>query len=258
MELKLRDKAVVITGGSRGIGFACAKAFMAEGARVGIVSRTRESLDRACAELGSAAGSCSDLVDPNSAERAIEELEATLGPIDILVNSAGAARQTAPDDLTPKHWRDAMDAKFFSYINVIDVVVKKMAARQAGVIVNIIGAGGKVASPTHLPGGSANAALMLATAGLAQAYAPRGIRVVGINPGLTDTDRVAGAMQAQASAKGISVEDARRQSLDRIPLGRIATPEEIAAAVLFLASDQASYITGVNISMDGAQVATVV
>lgn len=258
MELDLTNKVVVVTGGSKGIGLACARAFLEEGARVGIVSRSKENVDRACRELGSAVGTCADLIDEVQARRAIDELEARLGPIDVLVNSAGAAQRTPPDDLTPKHWRAAMDAKYFSYINVMDVVVKRMASRRTGVIVNVIGNGGKIASPIHLPGGAANAALMLATAGLAQAYAPRGVRVVGLNPGLTDTDRVASGMEADASQKGISVEEARRHSLERIPLGRMADPAEVAAAVIFLASGKASYITGVNITMDGSVVATVV
>lgn len=258
VDLGLENKVVVVTGGSKGIGLACARAFLEEGARVGIVSRSRENVDRARSELGSIAGRTADLIDPAQALGAIDELERELGPADVLVNSAGAAKRTAPDELTPDHWRAAMDAKYFSYINVIDPVVKRMAERGAGVIVNVIGNGGKVASPIHLPGGAANAALMLATAGLAQAYAGRGVRVVGVNPGLTETDRVAEGMRADAKAKGISVDEARRAGLARIPLGRMARPDEIAAAVVFLASRRASYITGVNITMDGSQVATVV
>ena len=96
-----------------------------------------------------------------------------MDPIDVLVNSAGAAKRTPPDELTPAAWRAAFDAKFFSYINVIDPMVKRMAARGGGVIVSVIGGGGKVASSTHLAGGAANAALMLATAGLGAAYAAR-------------------------------------------------------------------------------------
>ena len=258
MELGLKDKAVVVTGGSKGIGFACAAAFLQEGARVGIVSRSRANVDAALAKLGGAAGTCADLVDPDAALGALDALEAELGPVDVLVNSAGAARRTPADDLTPAHWRAAMDAKYFSYVNVIDPAVKRMAARGAGVIVNIIGNGGKVASPVHIAGGSANAALMLATAGLGTAYAGRGVRVVGINPGLTETDRVAEGMKADAALKGISVEEAERQGVARIPMGRMAAPEEIAAVAVFLASGQASYVTGVTLSMDGSQVATVV
>jgi NAD(P)-dependent dehydrogenase (short-subunit alcohol dehydrogenase family) len=151
-----------------------------------------------------------------------------------------------------------MDAKYFSYINVIDPVVKAMAARASGVIVNVIGNGGKVASPVHIPGGAANAALMLATAGLANAYAGKGVRVVGVNPGMTNTGRVAEGLASDARFQGISVDEARQRGVEKIPIGRMAEPEEIAAAVLFLASPRASYITGVTVSMDGASAPTIV
>ena len=150
-----------------------------------------------------------------------------------------------------------MDAKFFAYIHAIDPVIKRMAARGRGVIVNVIGAGGKVASPTHLAGGAANAALMLATAGLANAYARKGVRVVGINPGLTATERFLEGLEATAKLAGVSLDEARKRSIEAIPIGRLARPEEIADAVLFLASDRASYITGVTIGMDGASSPTV-
>jgi NAD(P)-dependent dehydrogenase (short-subunit alcohol dehydrogenase family) len=133
-----------------------------------------------------------------------------------------------------------------------------MAARGSGVIVNIIGAGGKIASPTHLAGGAANAALMLATAGLANAYASRGVRVVGINPGLTRTDRVAEGLKADAKMQAITEDEALQRAERRIPLGRMAEPEEIANVVLFLASARAAYVTGSIIGMDGAATASVV
>lgn len=258
MQLGLESKVVVVTGGSKGIGFACARAFGEEGARVGIVSRSAQNVERAKAALGDVAGICADLVDAEAALRAVDALEAELGPIDVLVNSAGAARRTPPDELTPAHFRAAMDAKYFSYVNVIDPVVKRMARRGAGVIVNVIGNGGKVASPIHIAGGAANAALMLATAGLANAYADRGVRVVAVNPAITETDRVAEGLEADARLSGISTDEARRRLVARIPLGRMAAPEEIAAAVVFLASAKASYITGVTISMDGAAIPVVV
>ncbi len=182
MELGLKGKVVLVTGGSKGIGLACASGFAAEGARVAICSRSRENVDKASAELKDVFDAIADLVDAVAAERMIETVEDRLGPIDILVNSAGAAKRTPPDELNPAVWREAFDAKFFSYINVIDPLVKRMAKRGSGVIVSVIGVGGKVASSTHLAGGSANAALMLATAGLGATYAGNGVRVVGVSP----------------------------------------------------------------------------
>jgi NAD(P)-dependent dehydrogenase (short-subunit alcohol dehydrogenase family) len=256
MDLDLAGKTVVITGGTKGIGFACA--FLAEGARIGIVSRSQHNVDSARGELPGVFGMTADLSDEAEAQRCVDTMEGELGPIDVLVNSAGAARRTPPDDLSPAAYRAAMDAKFFSYVNVIDPVVKRMAERNSGVIVNVIGNGGKIASPVHVPGGAANAALMLVTAGLATAYADRGVRVVAVNPGLTDTGRVAEGLQADARLASISEAEARQRSVARIPMGRLADPQEIARAVVFLASGQASYVTGVSITMDGAAAPIVV
>ena len=183
----------------------------------------------------------------------IGAVEGRLGPIDVLVNSAGAAKRTPPGELAPELWHAAMDAKYFSYIHAIDPVVKRMAVRRTGVIVNIIGVGGKVASPVHLAGGAANAALMLVTAGLANAYASQGVRVVGVSPGLTETDRVAEGLQSDARLDGIGLDEARKRGVDRIPLGRMASHAEIANVVVFLASKNASYLTGHTVAMDGAQ-----
>lgn len=252
MNLDLKGKVVVVTGGSKGIGLACAKAFLAEGAKVAIASRAQANIDRALTGFSGVKGYTADLIEADQAQRMVDAAERDLGPIDILINSAGAAKRTAPDDLTPAAWRAAMDAKYFSYVNVFDPVVKRMGKRGRGVIVNIIGNGGKVASPTHLPGGAANAALMLATAGLASAYAGKGVRVVGINPGLTNTDRVAEGLKSDAKLNGITEDEALKRAVQRIPMGRMAEPEEIANLALFLASSRASYVTGVIVTMDGA------
>ena len=258
MDLGLTGKIVLVTGGSKGIGLACARAFLAEGARVAIASRAQANISRAKAELGDVLGVVADMTDAAQAAALVASVERDLGPIDVLVNSAGAAKRTPPDDLTPEAWHAAMAAKYFTYIHAIDPVVKRMAARGAGVIVNVIGNGGKVASPVHLAGGAAHAALMLATAGLATAYAARGVRVVGVNPGLTETDRVAEGLAADARLGGVSAEAARAAAVAKIPLGRMARAEEVADVVVFLASPRASYVTGVNITMDGGTVPVVV
>jgi NAD(P)-dependent dehydrogenase (short-subunit alcohol dehydrogenase family) len=238
MDLQLQGRAVMVTGGSKGIGLACARAFLSEGARVAIVSRSESNLAAARSALGNPLTIQADLTDASDAVRAVDRAEQALGPIDVLVNSAGAARRTPPDELGPDAWRAAMEAKFFTYINATDPIVKRMAARGAGVVINIIGNGGKVASPIHLPGGAANAALMLATVGLANAYASRGVRVLAINPGLTNTTRVAEGMKAEAARLGVTEDEALARSVRRIPMGRMAEPHEIAAVTVFAASDR--------------------
>jgi NAD(P)-dependent dehydrogenase (short-subunit alcohol dehydrogenase family) len=258
MELELKGKKVLITGGSKGIGLACARAFIAEGAKVAIVSRSQANLDAAKRELKDCHCIAGDLADAAAAARVVDTAEKAFGPIDVLVNSAGAAKRTNADDLTPEAWRAAMDAKYFTYINVIDPLVKRMAARGSGVIINIIGSGGKIASPIHLAGGSANAALMLATAGLANAYAAKGVRVVGLNPGLTNTSRVSEGLKADAKREGISEEEALARARKKLPLGRLAEPGEIADIAVFAASPRGRFLTGANISCDGVSTATVV
>ncbi|HEX6156395.1 MAG TPA: SDR family NAD(P)-dependent oxidoreductase [Burkholderiales bacterium] len=252
MDLALKDKKVLITGGSKGIGLACAKAFIAEGARVALVSRSEDNLKKAKASLRDAYTIAADLVDAAAAAAMVERVEQEFGPIDILVNSAGAAKRTDADDLTPAAWRAGMDAKYFSYINVIDPLIKRMGKRGKGVVINVIGAGGKVASPTHLAGGAANAALMLATAGLAYAYASKNVRVVGLNPGVTKTERVAEGLKAEAKRANVSEEQAYKQMVARLPMGKPAEPEEIADIVVFAASERGRYLNGANISTDGA------
>jgi NAD(P)-dependent dehydrogenase (short-subunit alcohol dehydrogenase family) len=246
---------VLVTGASKGIGFACAQAFAHDGARVAMVSRSRGNLDSALARLGDVAhrpiAIAADLADAQAAARALDEAEAALGPIDVLVNSAGAAKRHAPEDLTAQAWRDAMDAKFFSYVYITDLAVKRMAARGRGAIVNIVGMGGKVASTAHIAGGAANAALHLATVGLAAAYGPQGVRINAISPGLTLTDRVQEGLAVEAKMTGQPADALLAQAQAKIPLRRLGTAEEVAQVALFLASDAASYVTGAIIPMDG-------
>lgn len=253
MNLDFTDRPVLVTGGSKGIGLACAEAFAAEGARVAIVSRSRANLDTAMARLAGirAIAIEADLRDAAQAKLAVAEAEDALGPIEVLVNSAGAARRYPPKELNAEAWHAAMDAKYFTYIHAMDAVLPGMVERGRGAIVNIIGMGGKVGNPVHLPGGAANAALMLATTGLANAYGRSGIRINGINPSATLTERVQQGLAAEARATGLSEADLRTRGEAKIPLGRYATAEEVARVALFLASPLASYVTGAIVPVDG-------
>ena len=261
MDLHLQGQHVLVTGGSRGIGLACAREFLREGCKVTLVGRDPARMEQARTSLGAeaaVAGICADLRDPAAALRVVEEAERAHGPIDVLVNSAGAARRTPFAELEPQAWHDAMASKFFTYVHVMDPVVRRMGARGRGVIVNVIGMGGKVATPTHLPGGAANAALMLASAGLAAAWGPSGVRVNAVNPTLTLTDRLAEGLAADARLRNSTPEEVLQQAEKKLPLGRLAQPEEVAAVVVFLASPRASYVSGAVISMDGASTPMVV
>jgi NAD(P)-dependent dehydrogenase (short-subunit alcohol dehydrogenase family) len=262
MDLGLAGKVVLVTGGSKGIGFACAKAFASEGAKVAIVSRDPSNLARAREQLASAGHHVhlarADLHEPHSAEDVVEEASAALGPIDILINSAGAARRYDPDTLDAAAYKAAMDAKYFAYVYPQQVVLKRMAERlrknpdvEPGAIVNIIGQGGKMATDIHIAGGAANAALMLNTVGLAHHYAKLGIRINAINPGSTLTERVEEALALEAQRLGKTRDEVLADSQAKVPLGRFAKPEEIADVALFLASRRASYVSGAIIPMDG-------
>jgi len=259
MKLGLEGKVVLITGGSKGIGLACAQAFAAEGARVAIASRSRENLDRAREILSKdgfeAVTAMADFSQPEESQSAVNQTEKLLGPVDILVNCAGAANRYQIDAYNSDAWHQGLDSKFFPQVHAMDAVRPGMIERKRGAIVNIMGMGGRSAQQVFLSGGAANAGLMLVTVGWASALGHYGIRVNGINPGSTLTDRVKRGIQADAEANGISETEALQRSQSRIPLGRFARPEEVAAVALFLASDQASYVTGAIIPMDGGSTA---
>lgn len=234
-------RSALVTGGASGLGSAAAERLRADGLAV-------TTLDLRGADV------TADVTD----EAALQRVAAEVGPVDVLVNSAGAARRVGAEDLTPEAWRAAMDAKYFSYIHVIDPLIKKMAARGRGAIVNVIGSGGKVATATHISGGAANAALMLATAGLANAYAGKGVRVIGINPGPTKTERVGASLKADAQRDGITEDEALKRIVQKMPMKRMPEPHEIADLIVFAASERAKFLTGAILSADAATNPTVV
>jgi NAD(P)-dependent dehydrogenase (short-subunit alcohol dehydrogenase family) len=258
MQFNFEQQHVIVSGGSKGIGLACAKAFFNEGALVSIISRHQDNLNQALIEISGQTthphikAISANLSDANQALQALNFAEEQFGPVQVLINSSGAAKRVGPNDLNPDAWKASMDAKFYPYIHLIDPVIKKMAQQGGGSIINIIGHGGKIAKPVHISGGSANAALMLASNGLAAAYAPSGVRVNAINPGITLTGRLDGLIEAQSKQTGKSRQEVLKEFTNDIPMGRLAQPEEIANVALFLASPLASYITANIITMDGA------
>ena len=262
MDLELRNSVVLVTGGSKGIGLACARAFAREGARVAIASRSADNLDRAAASLKNegipVATFAADLREAPQAHAMAKSVEEQLGPITILVNSAGAANRTPAGELTAEHWHAAMDAKYFTYIHAMDAILPRMAKGGGGVIVNVVGMGGKHASAVHLPGGAANAALMLASAGLGNAFAGKNVRVVAVNPSATVTERLKEGIAADARASGKTPEETLALRTRQHPMGRFAEPEEIADVVVFFASKRASYVNGAVLSLDGGATPMVV
>ena len=256
MKLGLEGKVVFITGGSKGIGLACARAFAAEGARVAIASRSQPNLESArqilSKEGAEVVTAVADFTRAEDAHAAVTQTEKLLGPIDILINSAGAANRYQIEAYNSDAWHQGLDSKFFPQVHAMDAVRPGMIERKRGVIINIMGMGGKSAQQVFLSGGAANAALNLVTVGWAAALGRYGIRVNGINPGSTLTERVRAGIKAMAQSEGISEAEAMERSQFRIPLGRFAKPEEVAAVALFLASEPASYVTGAIIPMDGA------
>ena len=255
MDLELKDRVVLVTGASKGIGLACVRAFAQEGARVAGVARNAAGLNEAAEALKVAGLTmqvyAADLTDAAAAAQVVAEVERALGPIDVLVNSAGAARRYGPDELDAGAFRQAMDAKYFSTVHVLEPVLKRMGERKRGAVVNIIGQGGRQANVMHIAGGSANSALMMTTVGFASAYAARGVRVNGINPGVTRTGRVDEGLSAESRATGKTRDEVLAKNLAKIPAGRMAEPEEVAQVALFLASPRASYVSGAIIPMDG-------
>ncbi|GAA1577712.1 MULTISPECIES: SDR family oxidoreductase [Kribbella] len=255
MELELTGKTAVVTGASKGIGLACVEALAREGADVIGISRDTGNLTKAQETLAakglSFRAEAVDLTDADATRAAFERI----GVPDILINCAGAARRTPVDELDSAALHAAMDAKYFTYMHATEAVIGGMAERGGGAVVNVVGQGGRAANPLHIGGGAANAALMLASAGYAKAYAGKGVRVNVINPGTTRTGRVDEGLEAAVRATGRPKDELLQDLVRDIPMGRVGEPEEVADVAVFLASARASYVTASIITMDGGTTA---
>lgn len=261
MDLELGDKNVVITGGSRGIGKAAARRFLAEGANVHIVSSSSSNVDGALAELdaaakaardsgpaitGTASGSAADLSDPVERERLVDRL----GRVDILVNNAGAVPQGAIELARRDDVLAAWELKVFGYLELSRLWYEHMAEAGSGVILNVIGISGWRPRADYIAGSMANASLTALTLALGSVSLDRGVRVVGINPGHTLTDRQLVRWRALAEERFGDADQWEQLATD-LPGGRLARPEEVADTLVFLASARSSYTSGVVVDVDG-------
>ena len=240
MDLNLAGKRVLVTGGSKGIGRACAEAFAAEGAKVRIASRNPP------------AGPDAKAIDI-SQRGAAETLAQWAGELDILVNNAGAIPGGDLLRVDEETWRRAWELKVFGYINLTRLVYAGMKKRKRGVIVNIIGSAGEKLDAAYIAGSTGNAGLMAFTRALGGASHADGIRVLGINPGPVATDRLI-TLYKQMAASKLGDPSRYEELFKDMAFGRPAKPDEIAWTVAFFASDKSSYTSGCILTIDGGQV----
>ncbi|OKK08598.1 oxidoreductase [Streptomyces sp. CB03234] len=245
MDLGLKDRVYVVTGASRGLGHASARALVADGAKVVVSSRDEKAVARAAEELGAGAvGVAADNADPAAADRLIGAARTHFGRFDgVLISVGGPAPGWAADN-TDEQWQAAFDSVFLGAVRMARAAAA--ALPEGGVIGFVLS--GSVYEP--IPGLTISNGLRPGLAGFAKSLAdelgPRGIRVVGLLPGRIDTDRVRelDALSGDAAA-------ARADSESRIPLRRYGTPEEFGNTAAFLLSPAASYLTGVMVPVDG-------
>ena len=231
---------VLITGGSRGIGEACVRAFSARGDRVAFFYRANiEAAGSLAAETGALA-ICADVSDFQRVNTAVEEAIAWLGGVDVLVNNAGIAQFKLFSEITNEDWSRMIGTNLDGAFYVTRAVSRQMVAQHAGRIVNIGSMWGKVGASCEVHYSAAKAGLRGMTMALAKELGPSGITVNCVEPGVIDTD-----MNAALD------DDARRELADSTPLCRIGEAREVADAVCFLASDKASFITGQILGVDG-------
>jgi len=254
MDLELRGKKVLITGGSKGIGLACAQAFAAEGARVHIASRNEKDLNAAAEAMRKAYKTEVAIhpMDLGKTENAVA-LGKRCSDVDILVNNAGAIPSGGLLDVDDSSWRHAWDLKVFGFINLTREIYERMRERQAGVIVNVIGVAGERHRANYIAGTTGNAGLMAFTRALGSESVDHGIRVVGVNPGRIETERQIGHFKEQAQRD--FGDEARWKELQAkvaqtLPFKRSGRPDEVADLVLFLASARASYMSGTIVTID--------
>ena len=242
--IDLTGKTAFVTGSTRGIGHAIARALHAAGAKVAVVGRDRARAEAVAAELGDrTAGVACDVAQADQVEAAIAAAERALGPIDILVNNAGLTRDNILLRLTDADWNAVLDANLKGAFHTTRAVIKGMMKRRAGRIVNITSIVGLTGNKGQANYAASKAGLIGFTKSVAKEYASRGVLANCVAPGFIETDMTAALP-----------DEARATLLQDIALGRLGRPEDVAGAVLFLASDLSGYVTGQVLVVDGGMV----
>lgn len=250
MNRSLEGKAALVSGASRGIGLAVARRLAAEGARVMLVARSAAALETEAAALPGAAAFAADLARPEVAREAVAATVAAFGRLDILVHSAGATQRGDFLALLDEAWNDGYALKFFGGMRLCRAAWPHLV-EAAGAAVLIAGIGGRLASADFTIGGSVNAALINLTKALADRGVQDGVRVNAINPGSIRTDRLTGRIATLARERELDMEAAAALLAAESGVARFGLPEEIAAAVAFLAGPEAGYVQGSILDVDG-------
>ena len=251
MDLNLRNKTVLITGGSKGIGLACAKEFAAEGCNLHLVSRTKEDLENAKKEIEAEHGVQIKIHSFDlSNSMHVDQLVKNCPTIDILVNNAGAIPAGDIQTVEEERWRAAWDLKVFGYINMTRRYYPLMRDAGGGVIMNIIGLAGVRVDRNYIAGSAGNASIIGFTRAMGAHALDEGMRVLGVCPGAVQTERITTMLKTRArDEKGD--ENRWQDYFSGMPLNRPALVEEIADVVVFLCSERASWLTGTTINLDG-------
>ncbi len=244
--MRLENKVAIITGGSRGIGYATAQAFLREGAAVIVTASSQANADKAVQKLAEEfpqskiGGIAPDLSDYASVDVAFAQINDLYGSVDILVNNAGVSEATPFANYTDELFDKVMDLNVKGLYNCTKAAVKYMEQQGSGVVLNTSSMVSKYGQPSGLAYPTSKFAVNGMTVSLARELGPKGIRVNAVAPGITETDMM------KAVPKHII-----EPMIAQIPLRRLGQPEDIANAFVFLASQEAAYITGVILSVDG-------